>query len=288
MALFALLAALFIERMTSLTQGWQFQYWFEKLALKLATTFERTSNSFKLLVLVLPALIMHIVLSAVEGVLFGIISLVIWTLATLMCVGCVYYRTLYKKYLLAVSHQDVQASYHLASQLADVQDINVDNKTMLGARVGRQLTWINYRFYCAVILMMVIGGPVAMVFYATVRAFDVMMFKGQLPDSNVVRRLLFILDWLPARMIALCYVLVGNFSHAIGEWGKTIAQPSLATYDVLTRVAMASEQFSYDQFSQGEDSVCMESTCRLVKLAKRTAVLLVAVISMLTIAGVLI
>jgi len=216
--------------------------------------------------------------------MFGLFSLMLWVILTVSCISCVRYRGLYKKYLLSVCHQDTQASYHIASELLDIECLKVNDESMLATRVGRQLTWINYRFYCAMLIMVIVGGPVAAVFYATLRTLDIMMFKQQILPMPLVSKILFLLDWFPARMVAFCYVLVGNFSHAMPVWASLCLNAKLPAYDVVSKVAMAAEQISKQT---DEDGVCMTLTCRLVQLAKRTLMLMVVAVSLLTIFGVL-
>ncbi|MGB0834448.1 MAG: beta-lactamase regulator AmpE [Psychrobium sp.] len=285
MALFSLLLALIIERTSSLSKQWQFQHLHLGFIDSTRRILEPTSISFALVVSILPALLTYFLLNLVQGVMFGLLSMVLWTVLALMCIGCVHYRELYKRYLLSVCKGDTQGSYHLAAELADVEDIDVDDVTMLGTRVGRQLAWINYRFYCAIVFMMIIGGPVAIVFYASLRSLELLSFKGTLPPMLWIRRVLFVLDWIPARLIALAYVLVGNFSNAINLWLSIALNIKAPAYDVVSKVAMAAEQMTK---SQGDEGVCMQSTCRLVSLAKRTLLLLVVVMSFLTIFGYLI
>jgi AmpE protein len=285
MALFSLLLALLIERTVALSNHWQFQHWFDLAVSQTRQFLEPTSATFQIVLVAMPTLLTYGLLNLIEGVLFGVLSLICWTVIALICIGCIHYRDLYKRYLLSVCKEDTQGSYHLAAQLSDVDQMSVDNETMLGTRVGRQLSWINYRFYCSIVFMMIIGGPVAVVFYASLRTLDLMVFKQQLPKMNLVKELLFIIDWLPARLIALAYVLVGNFSNAISVWISLTLNWKAPAYDVVSKVAMASEQMSK---SQGEEGVCMQSTCRLVSLAKRTLLLLVVAMSVLTIFGFLI
>lgn len=285
MALFSLLLALLIERTATLSSGWQFQNWFDSIVFQTRKVFEPTSVSFQIFLVVIPTYLTYLVLDLVEGIFYGIVSLITWTVVALICIGCTHYRDLYKRYLLSVCKDDIQGSYYLAAQLSDVEKMNVDDETCLGSRVGRQLSWINYRFYCSIVLMMIIGGPTAVVFYASLRTLDLMVFKKQLPELALISKLLFIIDWLPARLIGLAYVLVGNFSNAISVWFSLTINFKAPAYDVVSKVAMAAEQMSK---SQGNEGICMQSTCRLVSLAKRTLLLLVVAISLLTIFGFLI
>ena len=283
MALFSLLIALLLERTLSLGEHWQFEFWFEKFSNKLSGIFEPTAGLFQLLVLSLPAAVVYLLLQWSQGLLFGLVSLVIWVVVVLLSIGCLHYRQLYKKYLLSVCHDDVQGSYHLAANLAELELLDIEDQAKLGSKVGRQLTWVNYRFYCATVLMMIIGGPVAVVFYASVRTVDLLIQRQHLPASSIVRGTLLVLDWLPARIVALGYVLVGNFSHAISLWFSLVIKPRLPAYQLISQVAMAAEQVSHTANTSG---VCMESTCRLVHLAKRNLLLLVGIIALMTIVGV--
>ena len=285
MALFSLLIALLLERTLTLGDQWQFESWFSKLSTKLRGTFEPTATLFTIVALTIPAALTYIVLQLAEGLLFGLVSLFVWIVVALISVGCLHYRTVYKKYLLSVCHQDIQASYHVAAALAELDLLDINDEAKLGAKVGRQLTWINYRFYCTTVLMMVIGGPVAVIFYASVRTMALLIARDQLPSNSLVNLVLFVLDWLPARVVALGYVMVGNFSHSISVWFSLVIKPNESAYELVSQVAMAAEQVSHQSDNQG---VCMQSTCRLVHLAKRNLMLVVAIIALMTISGIII
>ena len=74
-------------------------------------------------------------------------------------------------------------------------------------------------------------------------------------------------------------------SNAMSVWLSLSVNLRAPAYDVVSKVAMSAEQMSK---SQGDGGVCMQSTCRLVSLAKRTLILLVVAMSFLTIFGYLI
>jgi AmpE protein len=284
MALFSLLIALLFERAQPLAQHWQFEYWYQRAIDKIRPTLEPTALTFQILALVTPASLTYLLLQLGSEALYGLVSLALWVLSGLLCLSCFNYRRLYKQYLLSVCHGDSQASYHLAAQLADVDSLDVGESVSLGTEVGRQLIWINYRYYCATVLMMVIGGPVAVVFYATVRSYDLLIKRQRLPAVGSVRLLLAMLDWLPARIIALGYVLVGNFSHAIGLWFSLLFEPKITAEQLIGDVATAAEQVS-DIVS--EQAICMQKTCQLVKFAKRNLIFLLSVVAVMTIVGLL-
>lgn len=281
MALFSLLLALFIERVVPLGEGWQFNTHFFKLTDWLKEHWSPQSGQFLLLALLGPGIAVYLLLEQFQGVMFGLGTMAIWVLVILLSIGCCHYRRIYKHYLLAASQGDSQACYHLAAELADQQDLDSVSESMLGAKVGQQLAWINYRYYTAIIIMVILTGPVGVVFYCCARGLQRMACQQQL-EIPVINRLMFILDWLPSRLVALGYVLVGNFAHAIGIWGQQVMMLKQSPCELVSSVAMASEQLSYES---DKEHVCMESTCRLVSLAKRNLLLIISLIAVMTILG---
>ena len=281
MALFSLLLALFLERVLTLGRAWQFETHYDKLIERLKAHWPVDSLIFQLLALVGPAGLVYLLLDQVQGMMFGIVSLILWVLLLLLAIGCSHYRQLYKHYLLAASKGDAQACYHLAAELADQTELDTCSESMLGARVGQQLAWINYRYYIAIVIMVILAGPVGVIFYASVRALQRYACCNQI-SMPVVNQLMFLLDWLPSRLVALGYVLVGNFAHAIGIWGQQAVMLRQSPFELVSSVAMASEQLSS---KADEEHVCMESTCRLVRLAKRNLLLIIAMIAIMTIYG---
>lgn len=90
---------------------------------------------------------------------------------------------------------------------------------------------------------------------------------------------LFWADWLPVRIAALGYMFVGHFSKAMPVWLESLFDNQKPTHQVLIDVAEKSEDIIVNK----ED--CTAEPCLLVKLAKRNVLLILAVISTLTLVG---
>jgi len=91
--------------------------------------------------------------------------------------------------------------------------------------------------------------------------------------------ILFYLDWLPVRLTAFGYMFVGHFSKAFPIWLEDLLNGKKPTHEILIDVAQKSEDIMID-----EDD-CTAEPCLLVRLAKRNLLLMLAVISVLTLAG---
>ncbi len=83
------------------------------------------------------------------------------------------------------------------------------------------------------------------------------------------------------RLVSFCYMLVGNFSKALSVWLETCFDFVEQPFMVLNKVAKQSEDFQVDE------NDCTAEPCLLVRLAKRSLMLLLAIIAILTITGVI-
>jgi len=91
--------------------------------------------------------------------------------------------------------------------------------------------------------------------------------------------LLFWLDWLPVRVASFGYMLVGHFTNAMPVWLESLFDNTKPTHQVLTDVAEKSEDIMVNK----DD--CTAEPCLLVRLAKRNVLLVLAIISILTLVG---
>ncbi|WDD98432.1 beta-lactamase regulator AmpE [Thalassomonas actiniarum] len=95
------------------------------------------------------------------------------------------------------------------------------------------------------------------------------------------QQFLFWLDWIPVRLTSFGYMLVGHFSKALPVWLESLFDFSKQPSAILADVAQKSEDLMVDS----ED--CTAEPCLLVRLAKRNLLLLLAIISLLTLSGVI-
>ncbi|GIU46752.1 beta-lactamase regulator AmpE [Shewanella algidipiscicola] len=281
MALFSLLIAIMIERLKLLPQAWQLETllaWYNKAFFG--------DNSLKnepmmLLALLLPAVSVQVLAWFVEGMFWGLISLLLWVAVAILCFSHLKQRQVFKQYIQAACRGDVQACYHFAEALDPSTNLDAISETDLGAKVGQTVAWVNYRFYGAVALYLIFCGPAGAVLYCTVRYFfdEAASQKIRLP---LVDSALTVLDWLPSRLIAFGYVLSGHFSAAFSRWRRLALQWRMPARSVIAEVALAAETIE----ASSATPICVQSTISLLQLSKRNFILLVTGLSLLTIFGV--
>jgi AmpE protein len=267
MTLISLLLVLFIERITTKSRNWQAEFYVSKY---LALLSERewlspSSPSWLLSIVILaPALILFF---ALHGFIGGILGFVISTAILMVCVGCPSIRANYKHFLQAAERGDLEACSLYAEQITGPEE---EMQTL-----GQNLVWQNYQHYAAVILFFVAFGAAGSLLYVIAKGLHNMHYSQSAHIDNIMH----ILDFLPVRITALGFLLVGHFSRAFPIWLGHVLVTTVSAKTLLMEVSTAAEEIEPDKLN------CTEEPCTLVRLAKRNILFLMVVISALTLTG---
>tara|TARA_R110000737_G_scaffold68556_2_gene96730 strand:+ start:514 stop:1389 length:876 start_codon:yes stop_codon:yes gene_type:complete len=290
MSLISLLIALVAERYLS-SSAWQFNTVYQRYmaTIKRTKLFAdyRQSTALSYAVILLPVLGCYFLLSQIDNALLYLIAS---TLILIVCFGCVKTRAVYKNYLLCAFKGELTSCelQHLQLQ----QDKNLDNMGF-----GQTMVWLNYRYFIAIMLFFVFFGAAGALFYRLLTTVNECANESDANDEksndsarqddnrddtrNATEQLLFWVDWLPVRIVAFGYMFVGHFSKAMPVWLENLFEVEKAPSKVLIAVAQMSEDYMVD----ADD--CTAEPCLLVKLAKRTLLLFLALIAVLTLTGIL-
>ncbi len=174
MILLSLLLVLAFERITSKTPLWCFDYYFNRYVawLKKNNWFSVEAKSWTLYAQVfIPALLIHLLINILDN---GILELLLNTAVLGICVGCPQLRASYKNYLQAANRGDTEACCLYADELG--------HEPGRGMSVGQTLVWINYRYYCAVILWFALFGAAGALFYVLCRNMLQYLELNELPN----------------------------------------------------------------------------------------------------------
>ena len=271
MTLISLLLVLLVERITTKSQYWQGGFYVDKYLQSIESRggFNSTSKSWVLaLVIFVPVIIVYLSVQKFSG---GLLELVISTAILMVCVGCPAIRATYKCFLQAANRGDLQACSMYEEQLS-----GNDKDTI---SFGLNLVWQNYRHYTAVILWFAACGAAGAILYILVREMEAKLSNDNAQVSHQVTRLLNIVDWIPVRITALGFLLVGHFSRAFPTWLGYLPDPAVQAKTLLLDVSKKAEEIEPDE------SNCAEEPCTLVRLAKRNVMFLLVVIAILTLSG---
>ncbi|CAI3789776.1 hypothetical protein AHFPHNDE_03480 [Pseudomonas sp. MM227] len=183
----------------------------------------------------LPALLLAFVLYALQPVAYGLLALPVHLLVLIYSLGRGDITVGLGPFRDAWRREDTQAAVHVAER-----DMGVlaDNGGSLLQRVQGHLLWEAYQSFFAVIFWYAALGPVAALVY---RLVALVAEQSRHPAIALrAQRLRHALDWLPVRLLAASFALVGNFVavsrvmlHEVLSWEITAA----ALIDRVGRVA---------------------------------------------------
>jgi AmpE protein len=271
MTLISLLLVLLVERITTKSQYWQAGFYADKYLEKIESKgwFNSSSKSWvPVLVVFVPVMIVYLLVQKFAG---DLLELIISSAILMVCVGCPAIRATYKCFLQAASKGDLQACSMYEEQISG------DNKDSVS--FGLNLVWQNYRHYAAVILWFVACGAAGAIFYILVREMASKLSNDNVQVINQVTRLLHVVDWVPVRITALGFLLVGHFSRAFPVWLSYLPDPAVQAKTLLLDVSKQAEEIEPDE------SDCTEEPCTLVRLAKRNIMFVLVIIALLTLSG---
>jgi AmpE protein len=307
MSLISLLIALVAERYLS-TSVWQFKTYFDAYVSLFKSSrlmhLSKKSIVSQLIFIAIPVVICDLLIELVDD---GLLYLIFSTLILIVCFGCVKTRQCYKDYLMSAFRGEPTSCELHHSQLQ--QDTSSAPMSF-----GQLLVWLNYRYFIAIMIFFVVFGPAGALFYRllvtmneTPEALEKECNKDETDaetsdesetnvevkvepqatsstekvDTPILKDILFWVDWLPVRIVAFGYMLVGHFSKAMPVWLENLFDINKLPNEILISVAQKSEDFMIDP----ED--CTAEPCLLVRLAKRTLLLCLAAIAILILTGIL-
>lgn len=284
MTLFTLLLVLFAERLFKLGEHWQLDHRLEALFRRL----RHFSLVRTLGMTLLAMLIVFLCVRALQGIFFNVPLLVFWILLGLLCIGAGQVRLHYHAYLKAASRDDVHARDNMAYELTLIHGVppDCDEREYL-RELQNGLLWINYRFYLAPLFWFVVGGPwgpVTLMGYAFLRAWQTWLARHHSPRQRLhsgIDAILHVVDWVPVRLVGVVYALLGHGEKALPAWFASLGDRHSSQYQVLTQLAQYSlaREPHLDKIATPKAAVSM---------AKKTSLVVVVIVALLTIYGTLV
>jgi len=228
MSFLVLLLAVWIEKFSALRHRVQHDAgWIRELnKLELSPRLvERPWLVLAVLVL-FPVAVLGLLLVVLDPVAYGLLALPVHLLVVIYSLGRGDLLGELGSFRDAWRREDLQAAAHVAKR--DL-DICADNAEQLLERVEGHLLWEAYQSFFAIIFWYFLLGPVAALSY---RLLALAEEHGQNPA--VVERaaqLRHAFDWVPVRLLAASFALVGNFVavsrvmlHELLSWDISAAQ----------------------------------------------------------------
>ena len=266
MSFLVLLLAVWIEKFSALRQrvqrdgGWRH----ELNRLEASPRLLNRPWLVLLVMILLPAALLALLLWMLEPVAYGLLALPVHLLVVIYSLGRGDLLAALGPFRDAWRREDLQAAVHVAKR-----DLGLEagNGEQLLARVQGYVLWQAYQSFFAVIFWYFLLGPVAALSY---RLLALAAEHSQNPGvAERAGQLRHAFDWVPARLLAASFALVGNFVavsrimlHELLNWNISAAQ-------LIDKVGLVAGEIP--EPAPGSDGI--NSLDRLWELLLRAAVL---------------
>lgn len=266
MSFLVLLLAVWIEKFSALRQRIQRDNGWVRELNKLEAGPGGVNRPWWVLIVMvlLPVALLALLLWVLEPVAYGLLALPVHLLVVIYSLGRGDLLADLGPFRDAWRREDLQAATHVAKR-----DLNIDadNGEQLLDRVQGHLLWQAYQSFFAVIFWYFLLGPVAALSY---RLLALAAQHSQNPGvAERAMQLRHAFDWVPVRLLAASFALVGNFVavsrimlHELLNWNISAAQ-------LINKVGLAAGEIP--QPVTGPDGI--NSLDRLWELLLRAALL---------------
>lgn len=214
---------------------------------------------------------------------FGqLLYLAVGTAVLWYCLGPKDLRALLAPYFSALERNDGQSAWEHVRDTVDAEA--VEELPQLGRQVSRFIfTEINARFI-ALLFWFAALGPAACLFYRLCSLYgDLVREEPGHPHQRTIRLVRQILDWLPARLTALCYALVGDFVRGYSALHPFWREADASSERILVDSGLASLALGPDLPMDA-----LEENTQAIALAERALLLVLVLIALFSLFGVLI
>lgn len=213
MSFVVLLLAIVIEKFSSLRQRFQRDGgWLRELhALEASPKFATRPWLVLAILILCPVAVLALLLWVLDPVAYGLLALPVHVLVVIYSLGRGDIQAGLGPFRDAWRRGDLQAGAHVAER-----DIGITAETgeQLLEKVQSHLLWQSYQGFFAVIFWYFLLGPVAALSY---RLLALAAEQGKNPELvERAQQLRHAFDWVPVRLLAASFALVGNFA-AVGR-----------------------------------------------------------------------
>lgn len=265
------------------------------------------ATTFLVLALLLPALALLFLLGLVKGALLGLVTFCLHAALLLCLFDPRNVRGWAAEYLRLWRERDYEAAYlllqewHSTVQLDSAEDIDALHRESSRYLVGNSLQ----RLF-AVLFWYLVAGPVgALLYYCLTRLQANRMFASEWDSAGWASSLLFAMEWVPARLLALTFSLAGDFDAGFRCLREDLLNGTRRAESLVTDCALAASGAPYkalivQESADDDDTVLIDldrgeeglspaamgvQTQNLLSLIDRSQILWVAALALLAVFG---
>lgn len=292
MSLITILIALFLERFAGTLDELRRFGWLDAYAEWMRERLEAINISDGTVVFVItllpPVLLLALVALLVHGVVLGLLDIILGVVILLLCFGPRDLKDQVDAYVEAGAMNDAERQLRHARDLLGQEEVPETPRERTRAVVEAIFSEANSRLF-AVLFWFAVLGPLGALIY---RLGGLLQAPAEdRPESFMAAavRLQALMDWVPARLIALGYGLVGSFDAAFavltralpGTWGNMAEE----NRNLLREAGAEALQLDHVRGDLDDPAELDALVQRADGLILRTLVVFLAVLALMTLAG---
>ncbi|MGJ3440713.1 regulatory signaling modulator protein AmpE [Pseudomonas sp. Je.1.5.c] len=245
MSFLVLVLVLWVEKFSALRQRLQRDGFFLTELARLERS-GKVHPWWSLAILVLaPVALLVLLLYVLEPVAYGLLALPVHLLVLVYSLGRGDAKAALGPFRDAWRRGDDQAALHVAER--DL-GLAADDPQSLLIRVQGYLLWQAYQSFFAVIFWYFLLGPGAALAYRLLVLCA--EYSGQPPLKAKAEQLRHVMDWLPVRVLALSFALVGNFVAVMRVMLHELLNWRISAGHLIARVGRVADDIPEQEDSQ--------------------------------------
>ncbi len=245
MSFLVLLLALWIEKFSALRHQLQRDGFLRAELARLERTGKVEPWWILTLLVVAPLALLALLLHVLEPVAYGLLALPVHLLVLIYSLGRGDAKAALGPYRDAWRRGDEQAARDVAARDLGLE---ADDPQALLVRVQGHLLWQAYQGFFAVIFWYFVLGPLAALAYRLVAL--IAEHAGQPAVQLQAARLRHVLDWLPVRVLAVSFALVGNFVAVMRVMLHELLNGQISAAHLVTKVGRIADDSAPQEISQ--------------------------------------
>jgi len=289
MALLAIIFSLILEKFIYSIHKLRRIDWFINFTKFIYTKFSDLkywNDTFNVLVIIMVPVFTTAYIQYELDKLLAFFSFLFSIFILIVCIGPKDYQHIAHQFLDARERGDEDGAQDLAKEL--LQGSVPENDSDLIREINKVvLIEANERLFAVLFWFVLSGGPIGAVLYrltSALREYTHEEVENIRPEFVLVSRLLyFILNWVPARLTAFSYAIIGSFVDAINQWKTHKSHESMDPEGcdaLLTYMGFGALNIDADK-----DVFTVDSIHAVLQLAKRSFFVWLTVLAIATLAG---
>lgn len=193
----------------------------------------------------IPLFALGVILYLVAGQLYGLPTMLVHVLVLLVAFDRIQPGKLAREFLEKWKAEDIQACMlYLKQELAMPEALKIDDEEALSEYFSKQLVYRSFEKMFVMFFWYIVGGPIGIIFcYVSYQLRDLQIESvarkkaderecEQEAEITLITNLIWLLEWMPMRLLAITFSLIGNFVRCFENLKKSFWSAGVETSSV--------------------------------------------------------